>query len=178
MAAGYFGTSSNPDINIAASTGASGKKVQTLKLEGVHLCCGACVSAANKILKGVDGVQAVCDQKGKKISITAPDNETAQKALDALAAGGFHGDTGSKDLTMKEDSGATPGKVNKLKLVGIHNCCPACTRDIKTALKKVDGVKEDTAASRKSSLEVTGDFDAAQVIKALNEAGYHAKIEK
>ncbi len=165
-------------LTIMLALGATAQAETKIEVNGVHLCCGACVTAVNKIIKGVDGVQAVCDQKGKKISITAPDNETAQKALDALAAGGFHGNTGNKDLAMKEDSGATAGKVNKLKLVGIHNCCTSCTRDIKNALKKVDGVKEDTAASRKNSLEVTGDFDAAQVIKALNEAGYHAKIEK
>jgi len=149
-----------------------------VELTNVHLCCGACVSAANKILKGVEGVTGTCDQNGKKITITAPDDATAQKALDALAAGGFHGETGSKTLTIKDDSGATSGKVSKLKVVAIHNCCPACTRDIKKALKKVDGVKEDTAVPRKNSFEVTGDFDAAQVIKALNEAGYHAKVEK
>jgi periplasmic mercuric ion binding protein len=149
-----------------------------VELTNVHLCCGACVSAANKILKSVEGVSGSCDQNGKKITFTAPDDATAQKALDALAAGGFHGQTGSKTLAIKEDSGATSGKVSKLKVTAIHNCCQACTRDIKKALKKVDGVKEDTVAPRKNSFEVTGDFDAAQVIKALNDAGYHAKVEK
>lgn len=149
-----------------------------VELSNVHLCCGACVSAAKKILKGVEGVQGTCDQTGKKITFTAPDKETAQKALDALAAGGFHGATGNKDLAIKEDSGASAGKVTKIKVVGIHNCCNSCTRDIKNALKKVDGVKDNTATPRKNSFEVTGDFDATQVIKALNEAGYHAKIEK
>ncbi|MFT3879423.1 MAG: cation transporter [Gemmatales bacterium] len=149
-----------------------------VELTNVHLCCFACVSAANKILKGVEGVTATCDQNGGKISITARDDAAAQKALDALAAGGFHGDTGSKTLTIKDDSGVTPGKVSKLKITAIHNCCQTCTKDIKKVLKKVDGVKEDTVVSRKTSFEVTGDFDAAQVIKALNEAGYHAKVEK
>lgn len=149
-----------------------------VELNGVHLCCGACVSAANKILKGIEGVTGTCDQSGKKITITAKDDTTAQKALDALAAGGFHGDTGNKTLAIKEDSGATSGKVSKVKVVNIHNCCQACTRDIKKALKTVDGIKEDTATARKNSFEVSGDFDAAQLIKALNAAGYHAKIEK
>lgn len=165
-------------LGIVLAFGAPAQAETKVEVNGVHLCCGACVSSVNKILKAVDGVTAVCDQTGKKITITARDNETAQKALDALAAGGFHGDTGNKDLAMKEDSGVSAGKVNKLKVVGIHNCCTSCTKDIKKALKKVDGVKEDTAAPRKSTFEVTGDFDAAQVIKVLNEAGYHAKVEK
>src|SRR5215467_1848215 len=54
-AAGYFGTSS--DIKLPNDTGAKGTKVQTLKLEGVHLCCGKCVSAVDKAVKSVPGVK-------------------------------------------------------------------------------------------------------------------------
>jgi copper chaperone CopZ len=149
-----------------------------LEVNGVHLCCFACVNSVNGIIKKVDGASVVCDQKAKKVTITAPDKATLQKALEALAAGGFHGETGDKDLAIKEDSGVTAGKVQSLKVVGVHNCCATCTRDIKSVLKKVDGVTEDTVASRKSSFEVKGNFDAKQVIKALNDAGYHAKVEK
>ena len=38
--------------------------------------------------------------------------------------------------------------------------------------------KSDTAKPKESSFEVTGDFDAAELVKALNAAGFHAKIEK
>lgn len=120
----------------------------------------------------------LCDQKTRKVTITAPDKATLQNALDALAAGGFHGETGDKDLNMKDDSGASAGRVQSLKLAGIHNCCATCTKDIKLILKKVEGVTTDTVTPRKSSFEVKGNFDAQQVIKALNEAGYHAKVEK
>ena len=37
MTAGYFGKSNDAGIKLAADTGAKGRKVQTLKLEGVHL---------------------------------------------------------------------------------------------------------------------------------------------
>src|SRR5262249_31528150 len=39
VAGGYFGKSSDSSIKLASTRG-TGKKVQTLKLEGVHLCCG------------------------------------------------------------------------------------------------------------------------------------------
>ncbi|MBL8822633.1 MAG: cation transporter [Planctomycetia bacterium] len=149
-----------------------------VELKNVHLCCFACVGAAKQILKKVEGVKAEVEQEEGKISITAPDRETAQKALDALAAGGFHGDTGDKDLAIKDDSGAKAGKVEKVKVVGIHNCCATCTKDIKSVLKKVEGVKKETVTLRKTSFEVMGDIDASKVIKALNDAGYHARIEK
>src|SRR6266446_7407085 len=66
-----------------------------VELKGVHLCCPACVKAAGDILKGVEGVKGACDMKAKTVTITATDDQAAQKALDALAAGGFHGDTGN-----------------------------------------------------------------------------------
>jgi copper chaperone CopZ len=149
-----------------------------VEVKGTHLCCGNCVKAVGEILKNVEGVTGTCDQKAGTITLVAKDNEAAQKALDALAAGGFHGDTGNKDLTIKDDSGATKGKVKTLTLTGIHNCCGNCTKAIKATVKKVEGVTDDTAKAKESTFEVTGDFDAAALVKALNAAGYHVKVKK
>src|SRR4051812_36151975 len=99
-----------------------------VELKGTHLCCGQCVNAVGAILKGIDGVSGKCDQKGSTVTITAKDDATAQKALDALAAGGFHGDTGSKTLAIKDDSGVKNGKVKSLTLTGVHNCCGQCNK--------------------------------------------------
>jgi copper chaperone CopZ len=149
-----------------------------VQLKGVHLCCDACVDAVGKTLKGVDGVTGECDTKLKTVTITAPDDKTAQKALDALAAAGFHGETGNKNLAMKDDSGAAAGKVKTLTVTGVHNCCKACCKAIKETLKKVDGVAEDTAKPKVDTFDVTGDFDAAALVKALNDAGFHVKVKK
>jgi copper chaperone CopZ len=148
-----------------------------VELKGVHLCCPACVRAVGGILKSVDGVQGKCDQPNKTITIIAPDEQTARKALDALAAGGFHGDTGDKSLAIKDDSNAPRGKVQSLSVSGVHNCCGACCKAIKATLKKVNGVTGDTAKPKATAFEVTGDFDAAEVVKALNAAGFHVKVK-
>jgi copper chaperone CopZ len=149
-----------------------------VELKGVHLCCPACVRAVGTILHGVEGVKAVCDQKNKTVTITAIDDQAAQKAVDALAAGGFHGSTGSSSITIKDDSGASAGKVKTLTVTGVHNCCGACCSAIKNTVKKVDGVKADTAKPRATSFTVTGDFDASELIKALNAAGFHVKVQQ
>ena len=158
-------------------TGAARSETK-VELKGVHLCCQGCVKAAGKIVEGVDGAKAACNQKGKTVTITAKDDETAQKAVDALAAGGFHGESSNKDVTIKDDSGAAAGKVQSLKVTGAHNCCGQCCKIIKATVKKVDGVKGDTAKPKAESFEVTGDFDAAELVKALNAAGFHVKVEK
>jgi len=160
-----------------AGAGRAEDKV-TVTLKGVHLCCGGCVKGVAKILGEIEGVEPKCDAEKKTVTITAKDSATAKKALQALADGGYHGDSDNKELTIKDDSGVKKGKVEKLTLTGAHNCCGSCCRGIKAALKKVDGVTGDTAAPKSDTFEVTGDFDAADVVKALNAAGYHVKVKK
>ena len=43
---------------------------------------------------------------------------------------------------------------------------------------KVAGVTGNTAKPRMDTFEVTGDFDAEELVKALNAAGYHVKVKK
>jgi copper chaperone CopZ len=148
----------------------------TVEIKGVHLCCGACVKGVGAALKGVDGATPKCDQKAKTVTITAKDDATAQKAVDALTAAGYHGDVSSAGVSIKETTGIPKGNVKSLSLGGIHNCCGACTKAIKAALKGVEGVKADTAKAKLATLEVRGDFDAGAVIKALNAAGFHPQV--
>jgi copper chaperone CopZ len=164
---------------VAALALAGAARAETkVELKGVHLCCPGCTKTVANILKDVDGVKGKCDAKAGTVTLTAKDDAAAKKALQALADGGFHGDTGNKDLAIKDDSGATKGKVKSLTLTGAHNCCRSCCKDIKEAVKKVDGVKADTAKPKATTFEVTGDFDAAELVKALNAAGYHVKVKK
>jgi copper chaperone CopZ len=149
-----------------------------VEVKGVHLCCPACVKAVGGVLKGIEGVKGECNREEKTVTITAPDDKTAQKALDALAAAGFHGETGNKDLAIKDDSGAKAGKVKSLTVTGVHNCCNQCLMTIKRTIRKVDGVTGDSGKPKVDTFEITGDFDAAEVIKALNAAGYHVKVKK
>jgi copper chaperone CopZ len=149
-----------------------------VEVKGVHLCCGQCVKAVGAILKNVDGVSGKCNQKAGTITLTASDEATARKAIDALAAGGFHGETDNKGLAIKDDSGVTKGKVKSLTLTGVHNCCGACCKAIKATVKKVEGVTGDTAKPKDNTFEVMGDFDAEELVKALNAAGFHVKVKR
>ena len=90
VAAGYFGTSSDPAIKLDTSTGAKGQKVQTLKLKGVHLCCGKCVKAVNEALAPVPGVKANTAVKGAtSFEVTGDFND--QDVVDALQKSGLTG---------------------------------------------------------------------------------------
>ena len=129
-------------------------------------------------LKPIEGVKPKCDQKAGIVTITATDDAAAQKAINALAEAGFHGKSSNDKLAMKDDSGVKAGKVKSITLTGIHNCCGMCCKGIKEIVKKVDGVSGDTAKPKVNTFEVTGDFDAAALVKALNDAGFHVKVKK
>ncbi len=90
VAAGYFGKSGDSGIKLANNTGAKGKKVQTLKLEGVHLCCGKCVSAVDKAVKSVSGVKEHTAKKNAEtFDVTGDFND--REVLDALQKAGLTG---------------------------------------------------------------------------------------
>lgn len=90
VAAGYYGKSSNPDIRVVSRTGAKGDKVQTLKLEKVHLCCGKCVSTVDKALKDVPGVKEHTAKKNAE-SFEVTGDFKDKEVFDALQKNGLTG---------------------------------------------------------------------------------------
>ena len=147
-----------------------------VEVRGVHLCCQGCVDAVDAAVKNVAGVASRCDIEKKTVALTARDGAAAQKALDAIAAAGFHGSTDNARLAMQAASSIPRGRVKRLKVSGIHNCCDLCCEAIKEAIATVDGVTADTATPGATTFEVTGDFPAAALVKALNAAGFSAQV--
>jgi copper chaperone CopZ len=165
-------------LSAAGMLGAAALAETKVEVKNVHLCCGACVKVVGKALKDVEGVKGACDQEAGTVTITAADDAAAQKAIDALAAAGFHGSLETKAVRFPRDSGVTKGKVTSLTLTGVHNCCRACCKAIKDTVKKVDGVTGDTAKPKSDTFEVTGDYEAVDLVRALHKAGFHVKVKK
>jgi copper chaperone CopZ len=168
--------------SVAFSAGAARAEVSAT-LSSVHLCCKGCVTSVEKSVSKVEGAKAVAATKEGStlgtVTVTADKVENLQKAIDAVAAAGFHGRLDNKEVKFKPvkfEKGKE--KVQRIELAGIHNCCPACTKAIKTALGKVEGVKGDNLEAKKTKFVVEGDFDPTAVVKALNRAGFHASLPK
>ena len=89
-AAGYYGKSSNPEIKVNADTGAKDEKVKSLKVEGVHVCCGKCVKAVGEALSSVPGVTGNTATKGAK-SFTISGDFNEKDAMAALQKAGLTG---------------------------------------------------------------------------------------
>lgn len=93
VAAGYFGKSSDASIKLNANTGAKAKKVQSLKVEGVHLCCGKCVKVVNETLASVAGVKGnTAAKNAESFMVTGDFND--KDVFDALQKAGLAGRAG------------------------------------------------------------------------------------
>ena len=147
----------------------------SVKLSNVHLCCGGCVKGVDKALSNVTGVKVQSDKDAGTVAITAPDAATAQKAVDAIVAAGYFGTSSDPAIKVAAKSGAKKGKVQSLKVTGVHLCCNKCVSSVTEALSKVPGVKGNTAAKGVESFEVTGDFNAKDAFAELNRAGFSGK---
>jgi periplasmic mercuric ion binding protein len=90
VAAGYFGKSGNADIKVNAHTGARDQTVQSLQVEGVHLCCNKCVKSVNEALGSVTGVTANTAAKDAK-TFTVTGNFNDKQVFDALQHAGLTG---------------------------------------------------------------------------------------
>jgi len=150
----------------------------SVKLSNVHLCCNNCVKGVDKALSGVTGAKAQSDKDAGTVTINAPDKATAQKAVDALVAGGYFGKSSDAGIKVAANSGAKNAKVQSLKVTGMHLCCNKCVTSVTEALSKVPGVKGNTAAKGAESFEVTGDFNAKDAFAELNKAGFSGKAGK
>ena len=147
----------------------------TVKISDVHLCCKGCISGVEKAVSAVPGAKADADQDAGTVTLTAPDQATAQKAADALVKAGYFGKSSDDTIKLVPATGA---KVQSLKIEGVHLCCTKCVKAVDRAVKSVPGVKDQTAAKGVKSFEVTGDFDDQEVFTALQKEGLTGKVAK
>lgn len=93
VAAGYYGKTGDSGVKLDSETGAKNRTVQSMKIEGVHLCCPKCVKAVDKAVKGVPGVKEQTATKGaKSFEVTGDFNE--KDVMTALHDAGLTGKTG------------------------------------------------------------------------------------
>jgi mercuric ion binding protein len=144
----------------------------TVTLKGVHLCCGGCVKGVGKALTSA-GVKGKCDAKAGTVAITAADKAGIDKAVAALGEAGYYGKADGVKFAATKN--VPTGKVKSITLIAGHNCCGKCSKAIVKAAKSVGGTTK--AKAKVAEFTVEGDFEAAALIKALNDAGLSVKVK-
>ena len=156
---------------VVLSAGVVGAAETKVTMEKTHLCCNQCVKGAEKAAKSA-GATAQCDKDAGTVTITAADEATAQKAVDALSNAGYYGKTTGASI---KDNESPAGKVKSASVSGIHNCCQKCTKSINEVIKKVPGAQA-TVPLKAVTFTVNGDFDVKQLVQAFHDAGFQVKV--
>jgi copper chaperone CopZ len=150
----------------------------SVKLTDVHLCCQSCVKGVNKAVAPVSGAKAVSDMDEGTVSVTGPDTQTVQKAVDKLVAAGYYGKSSDPAITVNSETGAKDEKVKSLKVEGVHLCCGSCVKAVNKVLGGVSGVTDNTAAKGATSFTINGDFNEKDAMAALQKAGLTGHVAK
>ena len=164
-------------VAVLSLVGSAARAEVTVTVSEMHLCCPGCTMAVEEAVAKVEGVKCIASQKERTTVLTGVDLPTVQKALNRMARAGFCGKLDNEDLKFKEIETAE-GKVARMEIDHVHNCCGACTKAIKKALAGVEGVKADTCKSKEVKFVIEGDFEPKDAIAALMEAGFYPRLPK
>jgi copper chaperone CopZ len=153
---------------------AAAASAETVTLTGVHDCCKKCTEGLKKAVATTPGVTADIN---KSTVVLTGENADLQKAVDAIAAAGFTGTSDQADVKVPVAT-APDEQVKSLTISGTHVCCGKCVTAVEKAVKSVPGVTGDTATKGVDHFEVTGDFNARDLMTALAKAGFTGTATK
>lgn len=147
----------------------------TVTLQGVHNCCKGCTNGIVKAAAGLKDVTVTAE--GKTVTITAKSKSNAKKAVEAIQAAGYYGES-SEAGTTAAASTASDKKLTAATVTGAHLCCQKCVNAVAEAVKSVPGIKESNIVSKQNTFTVAGEFTEAELLAALHKAGFHGSVGK
>jgi mercuric ion binding protein len=153
-------------------------RAEKVEVKGVHLCCPQCAKAVGNILSKIDGVSdAKCDRDTKTVTFTAKDAQTASKAYESLAKGGFYGTAivGGKERRLKIE--APKGKVNSVTVNDVHVCCNSCRKAIQKLFTGAT-ITYDGKGTQRNVTIAADNLEPAAVLETLRNAGFNGTIRK
>ncbi len=136
------------------------------------------MKGVERATKDIEGVTVKADEDTESVTVSSADKNKLQKALDALAEGGYFGVSDNPQIKPAIKTGAKGQKVQSLEVSGVHLCCPGCVKAVDRALKSTPGATAHTAKKNAETFVVTGDFDDQKFFEALQAEGLSGKVAK
>jgi copper chaperone CopZ len=148
----------------------------TITLSGVHNCCKGCANGITKAAADLKDVTVT--PEGKTVKIVAKSKANAKKAVEAIAAAGYYGTSDAESESSSASSlPAKPGKkLTEATVTGAHLCCGKCVTAVKDAVKTVSGITESNIVAKEKTFTVKGEFTEAELVTALNKAGFNGTV--
>ncbi|PRD99352.1 heavy metal translocating P-type ATPase [Burkholderia multivorans] len=151
-----------------------------LGVDGMH--CGGCTGRVQRALAGVPGVvDATVDLERQAATITARETVEPARLVDAVGAAGYRATVreavaGSDAMAAQAGHEASPGAAATVLLDIDGMTCASCVSRVEKALAKVPGVTHASVnlATERATVEASADVSAAQLVEAVEQAGYGA----
>jgi copper chaperone CopZ len=163
-------------LALCLSMGSVALAESSVTLNKVHLCCDACVKGAQRAVKDVQGLTLKADKDAETVTLTAADDATLRKGVDALSNGGYFGKSEKGGVGPMVKSGAQNKTVDSLAVGGVHLCCGSCVKAIDRAVKETPGATGHTAKKNATAFVVNGKFNDQKFFEALQAQGLSGKV--
>ena len=162
-----------PIVALAFGLGVSAQAESTLTLNGIHNCCKSCENGLTKAVSKIKDVTLTSTKTS--VTITAKTSADAKKAATAIIDAGYYGTTGDE---AKPAAATTPEtKVKSATVTNVHMCCGKCAKAANEAIKSVAGITKGEAIAKETSFTVEGEFNASELVAALQKAGFNGKVK-
>jgi copper chaperone CopZ len=143
----------------------------------VHNCCKGCTNGIVKAAADLKDVTVTAE--GKTVTIVAKSKVNAKKAVEAIMAAGYYGTSDTEEKAIASSSSSAPAKkLTEATVSDVHLCCGKCATAMTDALKAVPGITANTVASKATSFTVKGEFTEAELVAAMNKAGFNGTVGK
>lgn len=154
---------------------------ESLSIEGVALDCETSIKTVTDSLAEVKGVTDVtADADLGLITLNVANDNSAKKALEALAKAGLHGTVKSKSKSVAfPTSGAKQGvKLSNFLLKGPYLGCNTSVTRLQEALQIVKGVEIVEIDRGDRLVKISGkEIEVWAAIEAINKAGFHVTYQ-
>lgn len=167
LSIGFFSSNLLFGCGIPGIFGCSDKTTKTtFSIEG--MTCKKCVSKIKSALKEIEGVKKVkISLKDKQATVKYDkDKVTIEELIKAVEKAGFKAELPNIKSIALDIKGMT---------------CPSCAPKVKSAIRKVSGVKkvEVSLENGKAIVEFEkAEVSVSQLIEAVNKAGFQAESAK
>ncbi|BAG47064.1 Cu2+-exporting ATPase [Burkholderia multivorans ATCC 17616] len=175
--AGYRATSVESAPPAATSAPVDHKAAHSVELDIDGMTCASCVSRVEKALEKVPGVtHASVNLATERATVEASADVSAARLVEEVEQAGY-GATPiepARAAVTSEPADHKAARSIDLDIDGMT--CASCVSRVEKALAKVPGVTHASVnlATERATVEASADVSAAQLVEAVEQAGYQA----
>lgn len=144
-------------------------------LAGAHLCCGGCKTGVEDAVAGIKDLEV--SMSGSNITVKGKSGNDVQKALDAIAAAGYYGNSDNETVKIA-DGKASDEETDSVKVSNVHLCCGKCVSAVDDVVKAITGASGHDAEKGSDSFTIKGEkIKPSAVLAALRAEGLNGTVK-